>query len=181
MGGYAELQAISNFSFLDGASHPEELVLQAAALGYKAIAIGDINSVTGLVRAHIAAKEHGIQLIIAARLKLREGIDLIVYPTGHSAYGRLTSLLTIGKRRADKGDCDLRLADLASDDFAGGAGQMAAAVPPFGLTPQFERRLIDLRAIFETRLYLTVSCAYRGDDARRLHKLSEISAEPMFR
>ena len=77
---YAELCSASNFSFLNGASHPEELVKTAKVLGLEAIAITDINSVTGLVRAHTAAKGIGIRLIIGCRLSLADGLDILVYP-----------------------------------------------------------------------------------------------------
>src|SRR5437763_6459566 len=77
---YAELQVTSNFSFLRGASHPDELVVTAAALGHPAIAITDRNSVAGLVRAHHAAKTVGIRLVVGVRLDLRDGTSLLVYP-----------------------------------------------------------------------------------------------------
>ena len=79
MTAYAELAVSSNFSFLDGASHPEELVVTATALGLEAIAITDLNSVTGLVRAHTAAKQAGIRLVIGCRLALNNGADVLVY------------------------------------------------------------------------------------------------------
>src|SRR5207244_8181346 len=103
---YAELQVTSNFSFLRGASHPDELVMTAAALGHRAIAITDRNSVAGLVRAHHAAKTVGIRLVIGVRLDLADGTSLLAYPEDRAAYGRLTRLLTLGKRRAPKGACD---------------------------------------------------------------------------
>ena len=102
---YAGLQVTSNFTFLAGASHPDELVQQAAALGYSGIAVTDRNSLAGVVRAHIAAKEIGIPLAVGCRLELADayGISLLVYPTDRAAYGRLCQLLTMGKRRAPKG------------------------------------------------------------------------------
>ena len=174
---YAELQCMSNFSFLEGASHPEELVLQAAVLGLKALAITDINSVSGLVRAHTAAKDHGVRLVIGTRLRLVDGPDVLIYPSDRAAYGRLTSLLTTGKRRAEKGACELYLSDLADTDFQCGAGQIACAVAPFAVTPVFTRRLHDLKTIFDRHVYLAATMLYRGNDARRLHTLSGIGAE----
>ncbi len=109
---YAELHVTSNFSFLRGASHAEELVATAAALGHKAIAITDHNSVAGIVRAHEAAKEAGLRLIIGARLDFDDAPSLLCLPSDRAAYGRLTSLLTIGRRRAPKGECRLVRADL---------------------------------------------------------------------
>jgi len=85
---YAELQATSNFSFLRGGSHPEELVEQAFALGYTAIAITDRNSLAGIVRAHITAKKIGMKFIPACRLDLLDGPSLLAYPTNRDAYSR---------------------------------------------------------------------------------------------
>jgi len=101
--GYAELQVTSNFSFLRGASHPDELVVAAAALGHQAIAITDRNSLAGIVRAHHAAKTIGIRLVIGVRLDLADGASLLAFPEDRAAYGRLTRLLTLGERRAPKG------------------------------------------------------------------------------
>src|SRR6195952_747653 len=109
---YAELQATSNFSFLRGGSHPEELVEQAAACGYDAIAIIDRNSLAGIVRAHIAAKKLSIKFIPACRLDLLDGPSLLAYPVNIEAYGRLSALLTVGNLRAEKGECNLYKADV---------------------------------------------------------------------
>src|SRR5476651_1385611 len=93
---YAELQVTSNFSFLRGGAHPNELVEQAAALGYSAIAVTDRNSLAGIVRAHMAAKQAGIRFVPACRLDLVDGASLLAYPTDIAAYGRLSALLTLG-------------------------------------------------------------------------------------
>ncbi|HEX6443422.1 MAG TPA: PHP domain-containing protein, partial [Stellaceae bacterium] len=122
--GYAELQVTSNFSFLRGASHPDELVVTAAALGHRAIAITDRNSVAGIVRAHHAAKIVGIRLVIGVRLDLADGTSLLAYPQDRAAYGRLTRLLTLGKRRAAKGECHIDYADVV----AHGEGQLVVAL-----------------------------------------------------
>jgi error-prone DNA polymerase len=114
---YAELEVTSNFSFLRGASHPDELVFRAAVLGYRAIAITDRNSLAGVVRAHDAVKQvkeqGGIapRLVIGTRLVLVDGPEVLVYPVDRAGYGRLCRLLTLGKRRAEKGECLLYLAD----------------------------------------------------------------------
>src|ERR1700761_5241641 len=102
MPSYAELQVTSNFSFLEGASDPEELVTAAKALGYNAIAITDSNSLAGVVRAYRAAKEHDLRLVIGARLDLVDGASLLCFPTDLDAYGRLCQLLTVGRRRGGK-------------------------------------------------------------------------------
>ena len=93
--GYVELQVSTNFSFLRGASHPEELVTAAAALGLKALAITDRNSLAGVVRAHVAAKSQGLRLVVGARLVPRDGPELLCYPQDRAAYGRLCRLLTL--------------------------------------------------------------------------------------
>src|SRR5258708_31472172 len=102
--GYAELQVTSNFSFLRGASHPDELVAAAAALGHQAIAITDRNSFAGIVRAHQAAKTVGVRLVVGVRLDLVDGTSLLAYPEDRPAYGQLTPLLTLVKPRAPKGE-----------------------------------------------------------------------------
>ena len=109
---YAELQVTSNFSFLRGGSHPDELAITAAALGLEAVAITDRNSLAGVVRAHTGAKTAGIRLVVGARLDLQveavEGaepsLNLLCFPADRAAYGRLSKLLTMGRRRAPKGD-----------------------------------------------------------------------------
>src|ERR1700710_3122317 len=87
---YAELDITTNFSFLRGASHPDELVNRAAELGYRALAVTDINSLAGVVRAHEAAREVGLKLVIGSHLTFADGCpDLLVYPTDRTAYARL--------------------------------------------------------------------------------------------
>jgi error-prone DNA polymerase len=127
---YAELQVTTNFSFLRGASHADELVTQAKALGLSAIAITDRNTLAGVVRAHVAAKEtkdsKPLRLVIGTRLDLEDAPSLLVYPKDRAAYGRLCRLLSLGQRRADKGKCILCLADVA--EYA--EGQIFIALPP---------------------------------------------------
>src|SRR5436190_13508202 len=96
---YAELDLVTNFSFLEGGSHPSELVVQAKALGLSAIGVADRNTLAGVVRAHTAAKEQGLRLLIGSRLVFRDGTQLIVYPRDRAAYGRLCRLLSLGKSR----------------------------------------------------------------------------------
>ena len=178
---YAELQATSNFSFLRGASHPEELVSQAAAFGLDAIAIADRHSVTGLVRAHMAAKDAGIRLVIGVRLDLEDGPGLLCFPTERTAYGRLCRLLTTGKRRAPKGACWLRLEDLtAGGDFANGDGQIIVVLPPAGSAAAdpggaFAGALKTLRNNFNKKLYLAVSKLYNGNNDERLQALTTVA------
>ena len=165
---YAELQVTTNFSFLRGASHPDELVLTAAALGHQAIAITDRNSLAGIVRAHHAAKEVEIRLVVGCRLDLRDGTSLLAFPENRTAYGRLTQLLTLGKRRAPKGECHLDYADVV----AHGAGQIVIVLPSDAadMAELAARVAVDFRG----RAYLAVHHLYRGDDARRLARLAAL-------
>ena len=101
---YAELEVTTNFTFLTGGSHPEELVATAKALGLDAIAVADRNTLAGAVRAHLAAKEAGIKFLVGVRLDLQDAPNLLAYPTDRAAYGRLCRLLTLGQRRAGKGN-----------------------------------------------------------------------------
>ena len=127
---YAELQVTTNFSFLRGASHAEELVAQAKVLGLSAIAVTDRNTLAGVVRAHAAGKDAekigGLRVVIGARLNLEDAPSLLVYPKDRAAYGRLCRLLSLGQGRAEKGKCILRLADIASH----AEGQIFIALPP---------------------------------------------------
>ncbi|MFM8938442.1 MAG: PHP domain-containing protein, partial [Phenylobacterium sp.] len=129
MSRYAELAAASNFSFLRAASHPEELVQTAAALGLEALGVVDRNSVSGVVRAWAAGRKAGggPKVLAGARLTFSDGTpDLVCYPSDRAAWGRLTRLLTLGKRRARKGECDLTLGDFL--DHA--EGLLAIVLPP---------------------------------------------------
>ena len=109
---YTELQVTTNFSFLKGASHPEEMMEQAAALGYQQIGITHVNSFAGIVRAHVAAKNNGIRLIPGVHLELQDGIALLAYPVNRKGYASLCKLLTTGNLRAEKGECLLYKEDM---------------------------------------------------------------------
>src|SRR5690606_34588102 len=130
MTAYAELQVTSNFSFLEGASHAHELVGQAAALGLSAIAITDRNSLAGVVRALSAIRQQGLekklQLIIGARIDLRDGPSVLLLPEDRAAYGRLSRLISKGRRAAPKGECELYWSDLLEELD----GQQAILLPP---------------------------------------------------
>ena len=174
--GYAELQVTTNFSFLRGAAHPAELVMTAAALGHRAIAVTDHNSVAGIVRAYQAAKEIGIRLVVGCRLDLGDGMSLLAFPEDRAAYGRLTRLLTSGKRRAPKGECRLDYADLA----AHGDGQIVIVLPSEDLYArggweEFACFADRVAADFADRAYLAAHHLYRGDDARRLARLAALA------
>ena len=113
---YAELHCLSNYSFLRGASHPEELIATAKSLKYHAIAITDECSMAGAVKAHVAAKTHQIKLLIGSEFHLLDGMKLILLAKNRSGYGTICHLISIGRRRADKGEYELRLNDVPSMD-----------------------------------------------------------------
>ncbi len=170
---YIELQVTTNFSFLRGASHPDELVLTAAALGHPAIAVTDRNSLAGVVRAHDAAKQLGIRLVVGARLDFSDGKpSVLCWPSDRAAYGRLCRLLTLGKRRAAKDQCDIGWDDL----LAHAGGQVLAVLAPETPGDDFLRDLKRLRADVGDACYLAATPLYRGEDARRLHELAGIAA-----
>jgi error-prone DNA polymerase len=139
--GYAEVAARSNFSFLDGASHPEELVEQAAALGHAGFGLCDTNGLAGVVRAHGAAKAAGLAFAPGCRLRLEDGAEWLIWPADRAAYGRLTALLSAARMTAPKGECRLDFAGLC--DAA--EGQVMAAIPP--VAPAALRRLAGLRLV----------------------------------
>ena len=168
---YAELQAVSNFSFLRGASHADELVERAAELGLAAIGIADRNTLAGAVRAHVAAKAAGLRLLVGARLDLACGLSLLCYPRDRAAYGRLCRLLTLGQRRTTKGGCVLHRDDVT----AHAEGQVLTALPPWNTDEEFEAALAALRRRHAEPLYLAAHMLYRGDDVSRLNRLAALA------
>jgi len=177
---FAELAAMTNFSFLRGASHPEEMVARAAELGLAGIGIADHNSLAGVVRAHTFARENaeamaGARVVPGARLAFIDGSpDALVYPKDRAAYGRLCRILTKGNLRAPKGECWLKLDDLLERS----EGQQVVALPPtHSLTPDPSPagrggdNLLRLREAFGKRLWIGASLTYgadmRGGLARR--------------
>ncbi len=178
MTAYAELQVSTNFSFLRGASHAEELVATAAELGHAALAVTDRNTLAGVVRAHVAAKEIGLPLVVGTRLDLQDELSVLVLPRDRPAYGRLSRLLTLGKRRAPKGDCHLTLNDLLGEENDGGESQVWIILPPDGRLPgaAFVEQLGGVGERAAGPVYLAASCLYRGDDAKRLKHLAHVAA-----
>ncbi len=201
MRGYAELAVTTNFSFLRGASHPDEMVAAADEIGLAAIGIADRNSFAGVVRAFDEARRRNIQLLVGTRLVTADGFEAIAYPTDRQAYGRLCQLLTRGNRKAKKGECHLSFEDI----LAASEGQIFIALPPQDLPlSQFARpresgdpvsfpcSALDSRfrgnernADFPTRLAALADAApdrcflagihyHRGDEPRRLTLLAEL-------
>lgn len=173
---YAELQVTSNFSFMRGASHPENLVEQAAKLGYTKIAITDCNSVAGVVRAHQAAKEHGIGFIPACRLDLLDGPSLLAYPTDITAWGRMCALLTKGNLLAEKGKCYL----FKRNVYEYAEGIKFIVIPPstlnsrFDFDDEFKAAVKEYKRFLGKALYLAASRTYMGDDDKRFFRLSQV-------
>ncbi len=185
---YAELQVTTNYSFLRGGSHPGELVWRAIGLGHSAIGIADRNTLAGVVRAYSAIKEYyedtaipkesWIKLLVGARLEMRDGYSLIAYPMDLDGYKRLSRLLTVGNRRAAKGECDLTFDDLAQYS----EGLLAIVLPPRKIDdPGFHDRLRKLARLFGDRCYLAGSMLFRGDDTRRLAYLDNLAAQMKVR
>lgn len=174
---YTELQLTSNFSFLRGASHPEELVKQAAAYGYTEITLTDRNSLAGIVRGHMAAKAHGLRFIPACRLDLLDGPSLLAYPTNKQGYSQLSALLTLGNLRAEKGQCHLYRKDV----YEYWADWKLVVLPPtalnrqFDFDPDFEKLLKEYREVFGRNTYIAASRRYHGDDGKQLHRLFQLS------
>jgi len=170
MTGYAELQVTTNFSFLRGASHVEELFAQAKRLGLPALGIADRHSLAGIVRAHRQAEATGVRLLAGCRLDLRDGGALLIYPTDRAAYSRLCRLLTLGKGRAGKGKCDLNWPDVATH----GEGLLAILLPD-AADADLAARLARLRRDFGDRSYLALTLRRRPGDAVRLRELADLA------
>ncbi|MEZ0279218.1 MAG: error-prone DNA polymerase [Methylibium sp.] len=168
---YVELNVRTNFTFLAGASHPEEYVRRAADLGHPAIAITDCNSVAGLVRAHAEAKKLGQRILVGAELQLADGQCLVALPTDREAYGRLTRLITVGRRRAEKGSCELHMEDVE----AHGQGTLFIYLPPEQPDAALAEQLARIALRFPGNFYLAANHLYRGDDARRIEMLAGIA------
>ena len=171
---YVELEAISNYSFLRGASHPEELVRRAAELGLEALGVADHDSLAGAVRVHVAARAAGLRSIVGARLNLADAPSVLAYPCDRAAYGRLSRLLTEGKVRAEEEDRDAgrsrgkpkaRTGDedgagnrvLRSGDLLAAAeGMVLIVVPPERLRSDFSPVLSSWRAAFPGQVWLAL-------------------------
>jgi len=168
---YAELAVTTNFSFLRGASHPKEFVQQAAELGYAAIGIADRNTLAGVVRAYEAWKKlpKPPRLLIGARLVFRDGTpDILAYPKDRKAYARLSRLISVGKLRAEKGECLLDFVDLVEYR----RGLLLIVMPQTDLAaakPVLEKLNHDT--------WLAASMLYTGEDRRRLRDLKKLARQ----
>jgi error-prone DNA polymerase len=169
---YAELQCASYFSFLQAVSSPDDLFARAKELGLEALAIADRNTLAGMVRAHVAAEEHSVRLIIGCRLDLRDGMSLLVYPMQRDGYRNLCRLLSLGKSRGGKGKCDIDWADV--EDFHEGLLSIFIPNEADGLCAI---RLRKFKALFAERAYMALSLRHRQNDHMRLHELSNLAAK----
>jgi error-prone DNA polymerase len=160
---YAELHCLSNFSFQRGASHPEELIARAAALGYRALALTDECSLAGAVRAHLAAREHRLKLIVGAEFRLTDGTQLALLATNRRSYGALAALITTGRRRAQKGRYALARADV---ETCAASGLLALLLAGDGHW---------LAAHFPGRTWIAVELHCGPDDRARLETLRAMS------
>lgn len=167
MSAYVELQVLTHFSLLRGASSPEELFSAAALLGYPALGIGDIGTVGGVVRAWEAQKATGVRSIAGTRVDLSCGRRLILYPTDRPAWSRVTRLLTVGKKRAGKGGCLLHWHDLQPWS----EGVIAILLPQEADAENLSS-LADLKAIYGRRAYMALFQRRRPDDAVRIDALA---------
>jgi len=167
---YAELHCLSNFTFLRGASHPAELVVRARQLGYAALALTDECSLAGIVRAHAAARECGLALIIGSEFRLADGLQLVCLATSRHGYGALARLITRGRRRAPKGRYALDRADLEDtlEDC------LVLWLP--GVVPD-AREGSWLHERFAGRLWVAVELPAAGSDRERLVRLETLAGQ----
>ena len=194
---YAELHCKTNYSFLTGASHADELVTRAVELGYSAIAVTDENTLAGVVRAYAAARDTSLKLIIGAELIPGDGPPLVLWATDRRSYANLSRLLTVGRRRAPKGECWLRIDDIAEYS----TGLLAGVIPHLpgnrvamqhlqqdhvsyewyrikGRHQRIDnRRLHRYAEIFGDRCYLLAELYHGSDDAWRIGQLKKLAAE----
>jgi len=186
---YAELHCKTNFSFLEGASHADELVERAVECGYSALAVTDHNSLSGVVRAHSAARESEkqLKLIIGAEITLTDAPGMVLWASDRSAYGQLSRLITVGRRRAEKGNCILTWQDVAQhaegllagvlpdaspDNHRNASNDVAVAVDARDASAAYGR----FRDLFGDRGYLLAPLHRGPDDAEKLRRYRQISA-----
>ncbi|MBL6455813.1 error-prone DNA polymerase [Belnapia sp. T6] len=177
MTGYAELAAQSNFSFLDGASHPEELAETAGELGLTGLGICDTNSLAGVVRGHVAARERKLPFLVGCRLRLDDASEWLAWPSDRAGYGRLTALLSRSRMQAAKGEARIGRAAM----LAAAEGWVLAAIPPADPDAAFaaglRRDAAALRGRLALPLHLVAIHALRGDDRQRIGVLAEIARQ----
>lgn len=167
---YVELQATTHYSFLRGASSPEELFATAALLGMSALGVTDRNSLAGIVRAHEAAKVTGVRIVVGCRLDLADGPSLLAYPSDRAAYARLCRLLTLGKSRVEKGKCLLAFDDLV----AWGEGLVLVLLTD-APDEQLKTELRRLRGEFGDRAFCALTRRFGPNDQVRLARIADLA------
>ncbi len=173
---YAELCALSNFTFLRGASHPHELVEQAHHWGYQALALTDECSLAGVVRAHLCARELGLQLIIGSQFKLDNGCHLVALVTDRQAYAELSGLITLARRRSPKGQYQLRMEDLRFR-----LKRCLVIWLPDGKADAWEELVLELKRSFADRLWLGISRQFAAAESEHWRNLERLSREHQLR
>jgi error-prone DNA polymerase len=170
---YAELHCLSNFTFLRGASHPEELVERAYNLGYSSLAITDECSLAGVVRAHVEAKKQGLHLILGSEVTLSCGLKLVVLATNRDGYGNLSEWITLGRRRAPKGSYELHREDIAATNLP---GCLALFIPSRRATAaQLTEQAAWVATVLPQRAWIAVELQHGIDDDLWLEKLTDLS------
>jgi len=167
----AVLGCYSNFTFLTGASHPSEMVASAATLGWQAIGIADINSLAGIVRAHIAARDHGIRLVVGVRLRPVDGPDLIAHPLDRAGYESLSVLLSEANMRGSKAAPVLYVADLARLS----TGVAVLVMPPLHPQLDYQAQLGQIKQLVKGPLYAGAALYRDGADEARIDLLAEMA------
>src|SRR5687768_12064660 len=168
MNSYAELHCVSNFSFLRGASHPEELAGRAHELGYSALAITDECSMAGVVRAHEQAKKHGLKLIIGSEFRTADGMHLVLLAPSQTAYAQICGLITLARRRSRKGKYELSRSDFQTGDLG---DCLALWIPPAQPLPS---QAGWLRELFPQRCWIAAELHRGAHDARHLAGLRQL-------
>ena len=163
------LGCYSNFTFLTGASHPAEMVEEAAALGWQAVGIADLNSLAGIVRAHVAARDAGIRLVVGTRLRPVDGPDIIAHPADRAGYEALSVLLSEANMRGNKAAPVLYLADLSRL----AANTMLLVMPPCHPDAAHATQLGRIRDIAAARVFVGAALYRDGGDEARLAILAE--------
>jgi error-prone DNA polymerase len=164
--GYAELHCLTSYSFLRGASQPEEIVDRAAELGYSALAITDECSVAGVVRAHVAAKEAKLKLIIGSELTLADGLKLVLLAATLRGYENLCELITTARRAAPKGEYKVTRADFTSTE-----GLLALWIPGEVADAAHGEWIAKT---FEARAWIAVELHRGADDEARVASLEAL-------
>ncbi|MDB5338290.1 MAG: dnaE2 1, partial [Planctomycetaceae bacterium] len=168
---YAELHCRTNYSFLEGASHPDELVARACELGLSALAITDFHSLAGVVRAHAAAKPAGLKLLIGSEIRPAGHSTVVVLATDRVAYGRLCRLLTDGRRKAPKGECLLTFEDVTERS----AGLLACVLLDASRPDTQRTELSKWKSVFGDRCYALAELHRGPRDAAMLNRFQEVA------